>query len=108
MMNFLNGIRYNLRGFTLALRNPKLLLLGISRLIVVISLMVALAGLILYHHATILNLLWPRPESGWFLWLWSLVSWLLSLVLMGFFGHSGIHDRSDPVQCPHHGHDVPA
>jgi CysZ protein len=85
-MNFLNGIRYNLRGLKIALRNPKLLLLGLSRLIVVISLMVALTGLILYHHAAILNLLWPRPESGWFLWLWALVSWLLSLVLIGFSG----------------------
>jgi uncharacterized protein involved in cysteine biosynthesis len=57
-MNFIKGIRYNLRGMKVALKNPKLLLLGFSRLVAVVALMMALAGLIVYHHTTILNLLW--------------------------------------------------
>ena len=85
-MDFLSGILYQFRGLKLALRSPKLLLLGLSRLIAVILLMVALTGLILYYHSAILNLLWSRPESVWLVWLWYLVSWMVTLLLIGFSG----------------------
>ena len=85
-MDFLSGILYQFRGLKLALRSPKLLLLGLSRLIALILLMVALTGLILYYHSAILNLLWSRPESVWLVWLWYLVSWMVTLLLIGFSG----------------------
>lgn len=81
-MNLFSGILYQFRGLKFALRSPKLLLLGLSRLIAVVFLMIALAGLILYYHSAILNLLWARPESVWLIWLWHLVSWMLSLILI--------------------------
>ena len=85
-MDFLSGILYQFRGLKLALRSPKLLLLGLSRLIALVLLMVALTGLILYYHSAILNLLWSRPESVWLVWLWYLVSWMVTLLLIGFSG----------------------
>jgi len=85
-MNFFSGILYHFRGLNLALKNPKLLLLGLSRLIAVVLLMLALAGLILYYHSAILNLLWTRPESVWLIWLWHVVSWMLTLILIGLSG----------------------
>jgi CysZ protein len=42
-----------------------------------------LASLILLYHQEILNLVWTRPESPWILWLWHILSWLLSLALVG-------------------------
>ena len=41
------------------------------------------AGLILVYHQEILNLMWSKPESQWIIWLWYLLSWLLSVVLVG-------------------------
>lgn len=85
-MNFLSGILYHFRGLKLALKSLKLMLLGLSRLIAVVFLMIVLAGLVLYYHSAILNLVWARPESGWFIWLWYLMSWMLTLILIGFSG----------------------
>jgi len=82
-MNFLSGIKYNLRGLSLGLKTPKLLLLGIIRFMVVIIITILSAGLILAYHQEILNLMWHKPESQWFIWLWYLLSWLLSAVLVG-------------------------
>ena len=83
-MNLLMGIKYNLRGLGMGLKTPRLLFLGIIRFIVVIIITIASASLILAYHQEILNLMWHRPESSWFLWLWYLLSWLLSAVLVGF------------------------
>jgi hypothetical protein len=105
-MNLLSGIKYNLRGLSLGLKTPKLLLLGIIRFMVVIIITILSAGLILAYHQEILNLMWHKPESQWFIWLWYLLSWLLSsgfsrlcdcFVLPGF---------SNSFQCFHHGSDV--
>jgi len=86
LMNFFAGMLYHFKGLKLALKSPKLFLLGLSRLIVVAFFVITLAGLVLYHHSAILNILWARPESAWLIWLWHLVSWLLTLVLIGLSG----------------------
>jgi len=82
-MNFFSGIKYNLKGLWLGLRNPRLLALGLLRFAVVAVLTAALSGLILAKHADILALLWQQPESPWIIWLWYLASWLLTVLLMG-------------------------
>ena len=82
-MNLLSGIKYNLRGLALGLKTPTLLLLGLIRLAVVIIITIFSAGLILVYHQEILSLMWSRPESQWILWLWYLLSWLLSALLVG-------------------------
>ena len=85
-MDLLNGILYHFKGLKVALGSYKLLLLGLSRLIAVVLLMVVLTGLVLYYHSAILNLLWNRPDSAWLVWLWYLISWMLTLLLIGFSG----------------------
>ena len=82
-MNLFSGIKYNLQGLSLGLKTPKLLLLGIIRFMVVIIITILSAGLILAYHQEILNLMWIKPESQWIIWLWYLLSWLLSAVLVG-------------------------
>lgn len=82
-MGFVRGLSYNLRGLAMAFKNPKLLALGLARFIVVILLTTVSAGLILYHHQDILQQIWSKPESLWIIWLWYVVSWLLSLLLAG-------------------------
>jgi CysZ protein len=83
MVSFIKGIQYNLRGLGMGLKTPRLLLLGLIRFVVVIIITIASASLILVYHQEILNFMWRRPESNWILWLWYLLSWLLSAVLVG-------------------------
>jgi CysZ protein len=82
-MGLFNGIKYNLQGLRLGLKTPKLLMLGIIRFMVVAIITVLSAGLILVYHQEILNLMWSKPESQWIVWLWYLLSWLLSAILVG-------------------------
>jgi CysZ protein len=82
-MGLFSGIKYNLQGLSLGLKTPKLLLLGIIRLIVVVIITILSTGLILVYHQQILNLMWNKPESQWIIWLWYLFSWLLSAILVG-------------------------
>jgi len=82
-MNLFSGIKYNLQGLRLGLKTPKLLLLGIIRLLVVSIITIFSAGLILVYHQEILNLIWSKPASLWIIWLWYLLSWMLSVVLIG-------------------------
>jgi CysZ protein len=82
-MNFLSGITYNLRGLWLGLKTPKLLLLGLLRFAAVIIITLISASLILVYHEEILLLIWAKPASKWVLWLWHVLSWLLSLSLVG-------------------------
>ena len=82
-MNLISGIKYNLRGLGLGLKNPRLLLLGLIRFVLVIIITMVAASFILVYHQEILNFLWSRPDSNWLLWLWHLLSWLLSAVLVG-------------------------
>jgi CysZ protein len=80
-MNPLTGIMYNLRGLRLGIRTPRLLLLGLIRFFAVAIFSILFAGLLLSLHEQILNAVWIRPESLWIVWLWHLLSWLLSLLL---------------------------
>lgn len=82
-MNILKGIKYNLQGLWLGVKTPKLLLLGFIRFAVVIFITIISSGLILAYHQEILSLIWARPESPWIIWLWHVLSWLLSLILVG-------------------------
>lgn len=82
-MGFIKGIKYNLQGLALGLKTPKLLFLGAVRFVAVVLITIFAAGAILVYHQEILNLIWSRPESHWVLWAWHLLSWLLSLVLVG-------------------------
>jgi len=82
-MNLIKGIKYNIRGLGMGLKTPRLLLLGLIRFFVVILITIAAASLILVYHQAILNFMWSKPQSSWILWLWYLLSWLLSAVLVG-------------------------
>jgi len=82
-MNFISGIAYNFRGLKMGLKTPVLLFLGFVRFLVIVILTVVSASLILKYHNEILSLLWGKPESNWIVWLWYVVSWLLTLLLMG-------------------------
>jgi CysZ protein len=81
-MKLFDGMAYNLRGFWLGVKTPKLLMLGLIRLAAVIIITIIFASLILVYHQETLNLIWTRPESRWLLWLWHLLSWMLSLFLI--------------------------
>jgi CysZ protein len=82
-MGFLKGISYNFRGLLLGLKTPSLLLWGLLRFVVVVLLTIVAAGLIFAYHLEILEIIWSKPTSQWILWLWHLVSWILSLALFG-------------------------
>jgi len=82
-MNLIRGIKYNLRGLWVGIKTPKLLFLGFVRFALVIFITVVSSGLILAYHQEILGLIWTKPESSWIIWLWHVVSWLLSMMLVG-------------------------
>jgi CysZ protein len=82
-MGFLKGMGYNFRGLFLGIKTPRLLLWGLLRFVVVILLTIVAAGLIFAYHLEILEIIWLKPTSQWVLWLWHLVSWILSLALFG-------------------------
>ena len=67
----------------MGLKTPKLLMLGLIRFFIVILITIFAAGLILVYHQEILSFMWSKPESLWVTWLWYLLSWLLSAVLVG-------------------------
>jgi CysZ protein len=82
-MEFISGISYNIRGLGLSIKTPKLLLLGFIRFAAVILITILAASLILMYHKEILDLIWTKPESQWIVWLWHVLSWLLSFILVG-------------------------
>jgi CysZ protein len=82
-MNLFSGITYNLRGLRLGIKTPKLLVWGLIRFAAVVIITIVAASLILVYHEEILNLIWAKPASQWILWLWYVLSWLLSLALVG-------------------------
>lgn len=81
-MDILKGIKYNLKGLKLGLMTPKLLFLGLLRFLVVVILAIGLASIILIYRQDIISTVWSKPESMWIIWLWYLVSWLISTVLI--------------------------
>jgi len=82
-MKLFDGITCNFRGLLLGLRTPKLLILGLIRFCILLLLTIASIGLILLYQHEVMGLIWVRPESYWVLWLWYIVSWLVSLLMMG-------------------------
>ena len=58
-------------------------MLGLTRFLAVIIITGVLVSLLLAYHQGIMNFIWSKPESHWILWLWHLVSWLLSFFLVG-------------------------
>ena len=82
-MSLLSGLKYNFRGLWVGIRSPRLVMLAFLRFAVVAILTIGFSSVILAKHADILALLWQQPESAWIAWLWHLMSWLLSLLLMG-------------------------
>ena len=65
----------------MGLKTPRLLMLGLLRFIIVILISMALASSILVWHREILNMIWTMPESGWLTYIWTALSWLLSIFL---------------------------
>jgi CysZ protein len=82
-MGFFSGIKYNIKGFSLAVKTPSLLILGLLRFFVVFFLTLFLSGLILYWHDEILAMIWKAPEGGWLIYVWNVVAWFLSIFLAG-------------------------
>lgn len=82
-MQITDGIRYNLRGLWTGLTNARLLFWGIVRFLFVLIITIFAAWLVLIHQQDIMIALWAKPESVWILWLWHIISWLLSLALVG-------------------------
>ncbi len=82
-MNITEGISYNLKGLLLGLKTPRLLFWGLIRFALIIVITIFAATLVLSYHQEILNLIWSKPESFWVIWLWHMLSWLLSLILVG-------------------------
>ncbi len=80
-MNFIKGIIYNFKGLWMGIKTPRLLMLGMLRFIIVIFITMALAGSILVWHREILNMIWTMPESGWLIYVWTVLSWILSVFL---------------------------
>ena len=82
-MDFFQGISYQFRGLRLALRSPRLLALGMLRFAVIILITIASAAFALVYHQEIMALIWVKPQSAWVIWLWHVVSWLVTLLLVG-------------------------
>ena len=81
MMDLYDGIKYNMKGVWLALKTPKLLMLGVLRFFIVLLFTLVLSGSVLYWHDEILLTIWKTPEPGWLVYVWNVVSWLLSIFL---------------------------
>jgi CysZ protein len=73
----------------LGLKTPGLLILGITRLLIILFFSLIAIGIVLSKYQEITSLIWPQPESPWILWLWHVVSWLLVLLLSAVSGLLG-------------------
>ena len=65
----------------MGIKTPRLLMLGMLRFVIVVFITMALAGSILVWHREILDMIWSMPESGWLMYVWTALSWILSVVL---------------------------
>jgi CysZ protein len=81
--DFVKGIMYNLRGLRLGIKTRRLFFLGLIRFLALIIITVICASMVLIYHDDILNIFWAKPASIWICWLWHLVSWGLSFMLVG-------------------------
>ncbi len=82
-MSFFDGILYNLKSLSWAMKSPKLLMLGLTRFVTIIFLAIICGSIIIAYHQEILSLLWSKPQSGWLILIWHLLSWIVSLSLFG-------------------------
>ncbi len=82
-MGFFSGIKYNIQGVFFAAKHPGLLCLGLLRFVIVLILALLFSGMIFFWHDAILSLIWEMPENGLLVYVWHLVSWVLSLLLAG-------------------------
>ena len=82
-MAFIQGLKLNLRGFLLGVRTPRLMLLGLLRFVVLLLIFVGAAAFFWAYQQEIIALIWDKPDSVWLVWLWYLVSGLMSLLLLG-------------------------
>lgn len=82
-MKLFTGLSYNYRGLKLGLKTPILLFLGLIRFAVIAVVTIFFINLVFMYHNEILSMMWGRPESPWIIWLWHLVSWIMTLILMG-------------------------
>lgn len=80
-MGILRGLLYNLRGLRMGLTTGRLLLWGLLRFALVLLVTAILGGIILAYHEKIMEFLWAKPGSVWLVWLWHLLSWMVSLFL---------------------------
>lgn len=80
-MSMVDGLKYNIKGVALAMKTPSLLLLGLLRFVVVLVITLVFLGFVLTWHDKALSLIWEAPESGWLVYLWNTVSWILTLIL---------------------------
>ncbi len=80
LRDFLDGLKYSFKGISLASKKPKLLALGILRLVLIAAMAAMGIALALAYHDRALELVWTRPQSAWIVWLWYMVSWLFALV----------------------------
>ena len=55
---------------------------AIVLVVYLLGITVLLVGLVLVYHDDIMAVLWTRPQSVWIVWLWHLLSWLLTLILV--------------------------
>ena len=81
-MDLIKGLQYNFRGLLFGIKSGKLLFWGCVRFFFVIIIMFLFTGLVFAYHNEILNLIWAKPESAWTVWLWHIVSWLVTLFLL--------------------------
>jgi CysZ protein len=81
-LNPLDGLTYNFRGLRLGLHTGKLLFWGLTRLLLGLVILLVLSGLILSSQREMVELIWIKPQSPWLVWLWYLVSWFISLLLL--------------------------
>jgi CysZ protein len=58
-------------------------MLGLLRFVVILLIFVGAAAFFFAYQDDIIQLIWRKPVSVWLVWLWFLVSWLISLILLG-------------------------
>jgi CysZ protein len=80
-MELVHGFLYTLRGLRVGVTTGRLLFWGLVRFVLLIAVTVALTGLILAYHTTMMELLWSKPQRAWIAWLWHLLSYLISQIL---------------------------
>ncbi|MCF8052900.1 MAG: EI24 domain-containing protein [Desulfobacterales bacterium] len=82
-MGFFKGLSYNLKGLRFGLNHPRLMLLGLIRFAVILSVTVLCAILVVVYYREIAGAIWAQPQIAWLSWLWHLFSWIVALMLFG-------------------------